>query len=173
MSGLIPSADWPSISTIWSPARIPALVGRRTDHGRDHSQPAALLVDTDLDADPAKLALDLAAKLPPLARVDVRRVRVEVLQHPLQGTLEQLAARYRADIIGLDLLDGVDEQAVELEHLIPGLGIQGGLPAQQTDGTDHRQGEDSSVAASPSTLLIRQDPNRLTDRSARTHVGPD
>ena len=81
-------------------------------------------------------------------------VRVEVLQHPFQGTLEQLAARYRTDIIGLDLLDGVDEQAVELEHLIAGLGIERGLPAKQANGTDHCKREISPVAPSAITLLF-------------------
>ena len=82
------------------------------------------------NADPAELALDLPAKLPPLAGVDVRGVRVEILQHPFERTFEQLAARYLTDIIGLDLLDGVNKQAVELKHLIAGLGIKRGLPAE-------------------------------------------
>ena len=36
LSGLMPSADWPSISTIWSPARIARLIGGRAHHGGDH-----------------------------------------------------------------------------------------------------------------------------------------
>ena len=111
-------------------------------------QPAGLGVDPDLDADAAELALDLLAELLPFARVDERRVLVEVLEHPLEGALEQLAARDRPDVVGLDLLDGVDEEAVELEHLVLRLGPLRGLPAEQADRPDHGQSQTSSVSAS-------------------------
>ena len=78
----------------------------------------------------------------------------------------------RADVVDLDLLHGVDEQAVELEHLVLGLGPLRGLPAEQARSTRSSPGQDSSVAASASTLLIRQGPNRLTVRSARCEPGP-
>ena len=68
-------------------------------------------------------------------------MRVQVLQHAFQGTFEQLAARDRPDVIDLDLLDRVDEQAVQLEHFVLRLGTLRRLPAEQADRTDHRQGK--------------------------------
>ncbi len=95
LSVLMPSADCPSISTIWSPAKIPAsYAGVPTMGAITRSRPVSSS-NPDLDADTAKLALDLAAKMPPLAGIDERRVRIEILQHSFQGTLEQLAARHR------------------------------------------------------------------------------
>ena len=91
---------------------------------------------------PPNLPSICRAKLLPFAGVDERGVRVEVLEHPLQGTLEQLATRDRADVIGLDLLHGVDEQPVELEHLVLGLGALRRLPAEQAERQQHGHGKD-------------------------------
>src|SRR5262249_2046243 len=64
-----------------------------------------------------------------------------VLEHTLQGTLQQVAPRHRADVVGLDFLHGVDEQTIELQHFILRLGALGRLPAEETDRSNHRQGK--------------------------------
>ena len=119
----------------------PGLVSRGAHHRRDHAQPAGLRVHADLDADAAELALDLLAELFPLAGVDERGMLVEVLEHSLQRALEQLPPRHGANVVGLDLLDGVDEEPVELEHLVLGLGSLRRLPAEQADRSDQRRGK--------------------------------
>ena len=54
----------------------------------------------------------------PLAVAEVGRVLVEVLEHPLQCASEQLLAGDLADVVDFDLLDGIDEDAVQLHHLV-------------------------------------------------------
>ena len=117
------------------------LVSRGPDHRRDDLEPVQLGVHADLNADAAETSLDLPLELPPLARVDERRVRVEVLEHPLQRALEQLAAIDGPNVVGLHLLDGVHEDAVKLHHLVLWLGAVAGLPAEQGDRADQGKGE--------------------------------
>ena len=112
-------------------------VGRGADHRGDHLEPLGVLVDLDGHADAAELALDLLLERLPLRGVDVGRVRVEVGEHPPQGALHQLAAGDGPDVVLLDLLDGVDEDAVQLRDLVLGLGPLAGLPAEQRDRADH------------------------------------
>ena len=69
-------------------------------------------------------------------------MRIQALEHALEGTLEQLLARDRADVIRLDLLDRIDKQAVELEHLVLWLGALRRLPAEQAERQQHGHGKD-------------------------------
>ena len=120
----------------------PGVISRGADHRRDHAEPLAVGVELDLNADPGVSAFDRLLERPPLVLGDELRVRVEVLEHPPEGALQQFAAVDRPDVGGFDLLDGVHEGAVKLHHLILRLRPLRGLPAEQRDGGDggeHRQ----------------------------------
>ena len=67
---------------------------------------------------------------------------IQALEHSLQGVLEQLPARDRTDIICFDLFHGIDEEPVQLEHLVLGLGPLRRLPAEQAERHEHGHGKD-------------------------------
>ena len=147
----------------------PRLISGRTDHRGDHPEPAALGIKINLNADAAELAFDLPSELLPLAGVDERRVGVQVLEHALEGIFKQLAPRDRPDIIQLDLLDRIDEQAVKLEHFVLRLGPLRRLPAAHADRGDQSRSRKNSGAASASALL--KHPGRSCVHSMATEFG--
>jgi hypothetical protein len=45
-------------------------------------------------------------------------VGVELVEHASQGVLKKLLAIDGTNVVGFDLLDGVDEEAVKLHHVV-------------------------------------------------------
>ncbi len=128
-------------------------VGGGADHRGDDLEALGVVVDLDRHPDAAELPLDLPLERLPLRRVDVGRVLVEVAEHPPQGRLHQLAPADRADVVLLDLLDGVDEDPVELGHVVLRLRPLARLPGKPATGRSPSRSPASSGSASVEALL--------------------
>ena len=103
-----------------SPALMPARGGRRVVDGGDHLEEAVL--HADLDAHAAELAAGADAQLAVVLFVQVARVRVEAVQHALDGLLEELLVGHALDVVALDAAEHLGEHPQVLERHVPALG---------------------------------------------------
>ena len=107
-----PRTGLPSMATIRSPGTDPdARCGRALD-GRDDDD--RLVAEIDLDADATEFALRVGLEDPVVLLRQVRRVRIELGDHALDGAFEQSLAIDRIDI----LVFHEHEDSSELAHQV-------------------------------------------------------
>ena len=109
MSIVKPFVGLPLISTMMSPARIPAAIGRRSGKRRHHDQRIAGAGLMNLDADSAEFLVDRLAEAGHFVRADIARIGIELGHHPFDRRLQQLPPIDILDIVTLNLVEGVDK----------------------------------------------------------------
>ena len=133
-----------------------ALGGRSLD-GRDDGD--GVVAQIDLDAHSAEFSLGVALEKTKILRRHVRRVRVELVHHSLDGALDHFLVIDRLDVLVLDQ----DQHATELSEVAVGAFVAAGgvgetsrqrAPAERGEG---ERGEGSQRRSSSRPTRLRRD----------------
>src|SRR3954454_17030862 len=133
-SSVHPPASLPSLSRSWSPTRLPARSAGGAGGGAAHADACALgggageharggdvlLARGDLDPQPAVFAAGLQVELRVLVGRHEHGVRVaQLVQHPLDGLLVEVALGVLVDVAGLHVAQHLVEDRRALVHALP------------------------------------------------------
>ena len=125
-----PFASSPSIFAMMSPRRRPLLEGRRAlEHVADEDVAIERL---NADAEAVVAAFLALAHLGVAARIEEARMRIEGLQHPVDGAVDQSIGFDFAHVLRFDRGEGRREDAVPSFDL-----VLGGEQAGPEDGAHH------------------------------------